>query len=367
MKTLLLIVTVIGCWSSRLQSQPNTTLETLVSKNFKGERIEDDGIGMVKKFYEGGRLVRVQYCDRQGQPVKSVERSLTTQNTEWRFEYDNRGNLIRKTAYNEAGQLMDMENYWSAAIETYTYNENNQLVKLATYNKAGELIGQGELRNAFTLFRYNEKGQLIWEQDYYSNSTPIANGFGLHHYRYNEAGQLAQHTYLAEEGVVTTSMFFEYQNDQLYQKYTLGAKGQKNNLIQYLYTNNRCTKIQQIKPDGSISPLKEEAVLVNINGWALKDSDLEQLQFEVRNTGNGLTGGTYKLSVNAEGRITNIIPEQGTPAFHLDVYEQIGPLKLVKTNADAGPQTGTLKITVVRQQRSLQQHLDWVKKPTPTF
>ena len=141
MKTkMLLLLThlfLLSCESTRklTSSKAENKVETIEYKNFKGERIEESRISIVKKYYKDGRLDSIRYLNIEGEAICKKE-----QNTKWSFEYDNNGNFIRQVAYNQNDEICDLDNNNNSAIEVLEYNTKNQLTKRKKLDKKSKIL-----------------------------------------------------------------------------------------------------------------------------------------------------------------------------------------------------------------------------------
>ena len=109
--------------------------------------------------------------------------------------------------------------------------------------------------------------------------------------------------------------------------------------------------------------LEKEEISLELNGWEIKKSDLENMNFTEADEGE------YKIQVNPDGDILNIIPVQfkgGSPQFNQEVYSNFKAIKLLKKDDDA-QLNGILKVVMLDQRILIANDLDRVLKPTPRY
>jgi len=339
-------------------------IETFENKNFKGERIEDySGIAITRSFFKEDKLISVKYFDINDEPVKN-KKSWDKQNAEWKFEYDKNGNFIKQTAHNLNGELFDVEHWSNSAIEILEYNDKNQLVKKSNYNKEMKLVGLGDIGDAVTKYGYNEKGQLIWKKSYDKNEEFIKNGFCYSKFEYNLNGTLKRLTYLYDESKVNMVFNYKYKDGNLIQEESFEEKGNKIGYRLFEYDKSR--RIIQIKDwyyKREKPNLRKEEILLELNGWKIKESDLGIINF------NKADKGEYEIKINLEGIILDIAPIEykgGTPQFDSEVFSTFKNLKLIKEQNDAQLK-GILKVVTINQGIGILQDIDRVLNPKPYY
>jgi len=365
LKQLLIILPVflISCYSNRLvsTSKDKDKVETLEYRNFKNERVQDySEISIVRKFYKDNKLVSLKYFDINDEPVKN-KNSSDKQNAEWRFEYDKNGNFVRQTAHGLNGELFDVEHWANSAIEIFEYNDKNQLIKRSNYDKSMKMVGLGDMGDAMSAYGYNDKGQLIWKRSFNANEKPIKNGFCYSKYEYNENGSLKTMYYLYDEDKINMTFRYTYKNGQLEKEETFDETGNKIGYEIYTYKEDRIIAIEDWYHKWDKPSLKKEQISLEVEGWQIKDADLNSLNL-------GKPGkGEYDITINDKGRITNITPikyKAGRPAFNNEVYNKFQDIVLEKKDNTSSTLNGKLVVSILHQ-NSLFSSINRALKPKP--
>jgi YD repeat-containing protein len=353
---------LLSCESGYKLTKPKTgsKIETIEYKNFKGERITESGISMVKKYYNEGRLDSILYLDIEGKAIHTRD-----QNTKWKFEYDDNGNFIRQVAYNQNDEICDLGYYNHSAIEAFEYNAKNQLVKRKKLDKSGNTASLIGHQCATIEYSYNNQGQLISEKNFNSKGHYIQDGRSFKKYTYNADGSLSNGSYLYTDSAVNLSTDYTYQ-DNLIKEATFNRKGDCISYYIYHYNKEKIAFIEtwDEKKD-SVRILKEEVDL-ELDGWRIKPSDLKKIKIQTPYV------GAFDIKIDQDGRILNIEPilihEHEYIGFYVEFYEDMRSIKLERDLDHPSPkQDGKLFFYSLRNGPYFFNRIKNILHPSPSY
>lgn len=363
-RILLLLVNLLllSCESSHklTKSKAGNKIETIEYKNFQGERIEESGISIVKKYYKDERLDSVRYLDIDGKAIFGKN-----QNTKWKFEYDNKGNFIRQIAYNQNDEVFDIDYNNHSAIETLEYNAKNQLIKRKKLDKFGNPAPLMAHECATIEYRYNNQGQLISEKNFNTKGHYIQDGLSFKKYTYNPNGSLSNWSYLYTDSAVNLSTNYTYQ-DNLIKEATFNRKGDCISYYIYHYNKEKIAFIEvwDDKKD-SIRIFKEEVDLA-LDGWRITPSDFKKIKIQTPYV------GAFDLKIDQNGQILNIEPililDHEDLGFYVDFYENMRSIKLERDlNHPSPKQDGKLFFYSLRNGPRWFNRIKNILHPSPSY
>ena len=137
-------------------------------------------------YYEGNRLIEEV---RLNKDYKGID----TEPPVKKFKYDTNGNLIRESYYNFEDQPIGNENKVHAKF--YEYDKWNRKTKNYFVDSLYSMIEDEDV--ASTLFKYDERGNLIELVRYNAQNDISENGLGaaIERYKYDLSDELTQIVY----------------------------------------------------------------------------------------------------------------------------------------------------------------------------
>lgn len=162
---------------------------------------------------------------------------------EVKYKYDKKGNLIRKSVYNTAGDLIDkVTNTYNgdnqkishyefnakgkiSSMETYTYDGEGRLTESAGLNPLGSIVSK-------LTFKYSSTGNV--EEKIWSNTAGEING--RYNYVYDDSNRLIEEIKFRDENEIEGRTVYNYDgNGNLTEILRYGADDKKLRLTRYAY------------------------------------------------------------------------------------------------------------------------------------
>jgi len=338
---------------------PYGKVEDVVYKDFNGNGIDNIyGIGIKRYYFEGEQLVRLAFLDKSGEKLQP-DKFLDFFPAEFRYQYDERGKLIKKVAYDPEGNVMDLDGYWDCAITEYAYNENGQLLQQRYFDKEAKPLEMGDRGNALTTYRYDSLGNCTELLDSNAEGELMAPTYAL--FAYNTLGKLVE---LANPGLSGEGFYtrFSYTPEGLVAGFKVEQGDQ---MASYTYTY-RDTHLDSVIVIAEGSSLKNVAgareLMVDIDGWKLPDPNLIYTPFH--HTGKVL----FELSLDRKGVIQDLIPikdrQEASDDFVQEVYNLLRGVRLHKEKGKVSALAGTLGVEVPSI-HPVFQTLAFIKNPVP--
>ena len=107
-----------------------------ISRKTYFEYTDSDELKMMKQFYSDGKIADTEFFYKNGNIIKSIKHSVDKDDIEFRFQYNECGQLIQKSAYNMKNELL--------CYEIYNYDKNGILYSAVFYNSDFWLTGHVE-------------------------------------------------------------------------------------------------------------------------------------------------------------------------------------------------------------------------------
>ncbi|MCB0479531.1 MAG: hypothetical protein KDC84_15295 [Crocinitomicaceae bacterium] len=327
--------------------------------NFQGEEIEDIyGIGSKIYFYEAQKLVKLEFRNKRGELIP--ERKLTSfYPAEFRYTYDSHGNYISREAYNQSGELMNLDGYYDSAILKFKYNAQNQLVERQTLDKDGRLLEMGDSKIAVKKYDYDKSGHLISVTNYDGTGNVLPD---IVKYSYRPDGKLDKSTYLNLSNEVITEIDMDYNEQGLLSGY-MQVYPENNDVytLQFSYVDSIFTALNvHLNKSGNVRAEKR-GVKIGLAGWFMEDSLLLNSRFQYYGEGE------FQLTIEHDGKIKDLEPiELKAPIeFEQEVYELFRNLELKREEQIANPDSvGKVVVSILEPFPTLES-LKFVKKPKP--
>lgn len=341
-------------------SKAKNRVERIEYKNFKEERISESGISIVYKYYKNERLDSIRYFNIEGKAIQGEK-----QNTKWGFEYDNKGNYIRRVAYDQNDEICDVNDYYSSAIEVLEYNAKNQLIKRKKLDKFENPTPLRLHDCSITAYTYNELGQLLSEKNFNAEGHYIQDGRSLIKYAYHEDGSLSNRSYLYRDSSINLSTNYTYQKD-LIKEETFNREGERISYSIYHYNKEKISFVEAWdKKRDSILILKERFDL-DLDGWIIKPSDLKKIKIK------SPYFGAFDIEVDEAGQIIDILPIvislQEDFDFYVDFYEDMRSVKLERDSTHTYPsQSGKLFFYSLRNVPEPFDRIQNILHPSPAY
>ena len=335
-----------------------TRVEKIEYVNYLGEKEDHYGVFTEKSYYENNKLMAIKYFDKNGELIKSIEKD---KNSQWQFFYDKNGNFTKQVALDQEGNIIDMEGFWNSAVEKYTYNEKNQLIEKGNYDKEDNLLNMGDIQVAFTKFGYNKKGQLTWSRSYDSKKNVVKNGFCFSKYEYDKNGLLYRHTYLYDDDKVNQYSIFHYKAGLLIKEEVYDNKNRKSTCKEYFYDGDRLTSTKSLYRKGEQPVYNKEYIILDLEGWSIKKSDLKKLKF--KKSGKG----AFNIEINEHGEIVNVEPiEFRGHKFKVELYKILKNIQLQKVSNEKNyTLEGKFKINILSQEKGIIDEIERRLNPIP--
>ena len=173
----------------RLEYDIDGNVISLSNFDANGNLTEWDDYASVKSEYDNkGNLIKDVYFDAQNAHIKEII-----------FEYDERGNETKASAYDKDGHLTIYKS--GHAIETSDYDEFGNLVKQSFYDTKGALT-KDSLGYAVFTCDYNQYGNIsrLCLYDENQNKILIDEGFACKSFEYDEDGNAIRTVYEGTNG-----------------------------------------------------------------------------------------------------------------------------------------------------------------------
>ena len=163
--------------------------------------------------------------------------------SEVKYKYDKKVNLIRKTVYNTAGDLIGKDTYTyngdNKIISHYRYNENGRISSMETfaYDNSGRLSESAGLDasgkiNSRLKYKYDSSGSLT-EKIWYGFTGEVNTVFK---FNYDTGGKLIKEIKFSDENETEGSTTYTYnENGNITDVLNFGADGKKIKLTKYMY------------------------------------------------------------------------------------------------------------------------------------
>lgn len=345
------------------QTTGQNRIEVFEYKNFMGERVEGhSGIAITRKYYKNNKLISIKYFDAKDEPVKDIKK-WSKQNFEWRFSYDDKGNFIKQKALDANGDIYDVHHSGRGTIEILEYNNKNQLLKKSSYDKAMNLVGIGDIGNAINEYQYNDKGQLVICKSFDANGELIKNGFCYDKYEYNDDGLLSKHYYYYDEDKLLMFINYTYAEGKLKKEEEFNDKNEKIGFTIYEYENDWIVSKERWFYKWEKSIFEKEQIKLDLVGWKIDENDLEKLNFDLAGEGE------YHILIDENGKIKNIEPDGykgGYPEFNMEIYSKFKNLSLVRV-FEFGRLNLEGKISLTFIPQELFTDMEAIYNPKPNF
>jgi len=173
----------------RLEYDIDGNVISLSNFDANGNLTEWDDYASVKSEYDNkGNLIKDVYFDAQNAHIKEII-----------FEYDERGNETKASAYDKDGHLTIYKS--GHAVEISDYDEFGNLVKKRYYDTKGALT-KDSLGYAVAMYDYNQYGNVsrMCFYDENQNKILIDEGFACKSFEYDEDGNAIRTVYEGTNG-----------------------------------------------------------------------------------------------------------------------------------------------------------------------
>lgn len=273
---------------------PLFALEKQVSYE-KGEKMGET----VYEYDEYGRLVRVEI---DSEPVERWDETLQlylfthradgTFDYALTYEYDEGGNVIRKTylnlqSDNPAGNYYDYQ---------YEFDENGNITRCVACSQ-----GQEEAVG-YVIDYVWEDGRLIWEQFWCTEDSFYDEYKGAYHYHYDAQGKICSVDFVGWAGIVTVSVGYD-ELDRMSQIHWKIIAEAEEDLIQYSYDS-----------DGNLLPRDEEIQKFeydefgNLIAVRYADGDYTEYMFRRIDAADGTLWNGDAISAVRQSYVTGCYP-----------------------------------------------------------
>ncbi len=300
---LALILIVFNSYAQQVETLIYNQQGKLVQRNrvnFNGQ-IENDifGIGIIKYEYDkSGNLSRKTFFNKDNKiymPDTHFDNAWFPSYTI--FEYNKGNKLICETNYYVDGKVMNLGAYQSAAITKYKYNTYGLLIEKCTYDKNKKLVGMYDMEIATIRYIYNDKKQLIEENNYHASGALFELGYNSK-FQYDAAGKKIKSSYHYGNGSINEYTLYTYNTqDQLVQEEVFDSSSIKIGYTIYTYDGNQLSRVEK-KYDILEDPIiKNNGAEIKLKGWVIE-------QIPEFKTMEGLSGTiTFKIRINKQGEI----------------------------------------------------------------
>jgi hypothetical protein len=159
------------------------------------------------------------------------------------YKYDKNGNLISRTIYNTAGDMIEKEtnsyNGDNQKISHYKFNENGRITSMEIYSydaigrlsESSGLDPSGKLVSKL-IFKYNETGNLE-EKIWLGSGGEVR---GRYKYTYNAINKITEETRFREENEIEGRTVYNYDaNGNIIEIVKHGVDDKKSKLTKYVY------------------------------------------------------------------------------------------------------------------------------------
>lgn len=327
--------------------------------NFLGDEIEDIyGIASKTYFYEGGKLQKLEFRDKKGQLI-SEDKFSSFYPAEFRYTYDSQGNYVSREAYNNSGDLMDLDGYYDSSILRFIYNSSNQLVERQTLDKEGKLLEMGDSKIAVIKYIYDEQARLTSASNYDGSGNALAN---IARYKYLEDGKLNKTQFLNLSNTLMSEIEFQYSEHGFLKAYTqVYPEENETYSLQFSYIDSVYTTLDIHSKQTGINKTKKRGVKMDLEAWYMEDSLLLNTPFQYPGEGE------FKISIGPDGTVENLEPitVRAPNEFKQEVYELFRRVKLKKKKGIRTPDTlGQVVISILEPYSGFEL-IEFLKNPQP--
>ncbi len=336
--------------------------EKITWTNFQGQGIENYyGVGSKTYFYEGGKLVKLEYRDKEGKLIPKGQ-FLSFYPAVFRYTYDPQGNYVSREAYDSSGELMDLDGYYDASISRFKYNSQNQLIERQTLDKDEKLLEMGDSKIAVKKYEYDDSGHLITVTNYDAAGNALP---GMIKFSYSPNGVLIKEEHLNLSDEVRTEFTFSYDDFGFLDRFDayeqVSPEDSNTYVFNFSYTDSILTSINIHSSQPNSNRTEERGVKIGLSGWFIEDSLLLRTRFQHYGKGE------FLLTIGPDGKVLDLEPTEVSTSmeFIQEVYGLFRGIKLKRSTQTTTPDsTGKIVVSVLEPFPTL-EFLEFVKKPKP--
>ena len=341
---IILIIFLSACRSFRKQNTDVIAID-YVRADYKGNPYNDIfGIGIERHWKQADKTIKIEYLTTDGHSAYLKESNYPYYPHEYRFDYNDLGKLLKKTAYDSVGNIINVDTYHTPAITKYDYNTDGNLIEVSRLDKDGKLIGVGDRGVSIDRYGYNRLGRIIWKKSYPTDEKFVITHLG---YTYNQNNELASQVYYQEDNSVANKfVYLKFNNENeplIVENYNSEGKLIGKFWFEYADSNLTSSTTWYYKWDQK----KTSKILLefDVAGWLPEPMESIPLSFE--NYGNG----AFDITVDEKGKIIDAEVTgslQGSENFKQEVFQYLRGVVLSKDGTEI-ENRGKFKVSILKK------------------